>query len=120
MNVYRRRSRLAGNETAPTTSTATDSDQHSGLAAWKRRHEAARRVVPLDCGCVDPWPCRCTDPPLSEKMIDAGRDAALHILEHSNRIPLLEIEVLQALWRRGSTDRELAELLHQLTAGRVA
>jgi DNA-binding MarR family transcriptional regulator len=50
-------------------------------------------------------------------MIDAGRDAALHILERG-RIPLLEIEVLRALWRRGGGDRELAEKLHVLT-GRV-
>jgi hypothetical protein len=120
MRVYRRRSRLAGNEAAPSKSTATDSRQSNGVAAWKRRHEAARRVVPLDCGCPDPWPCRCSDPPLSEKMIDAGRDAALHILEFTNRVPLLEIEVLQALWRRGGDDRVLAELLRDLTRGQVA
>ncbi|WP_231995835.1 hypothetical protein [Mycobacterium sp. 852002-51163_SCH5372311] len=53
-------------------------------------------------------------------MIDGGRDAALHILDTTGRIPLLETEVLQALWRRGGTDRELAELLHALTLGELA
>ncbi|WP_225594257.1 hypothetical protein [Mycolicibacterium fortuitum] len=98
-----------------------DSDQHSGagVAAWRRRFAAACRIEPLDCGCgPDPWLCRCTEPPLSDRMIDAGRDAALHLLE-CGRVPLLEIEVLQALWRRGGADRELAELLQKLTGGQV-
>ena len=50
-------------------------------------------------------------------MVDAGRDAARHILE-TGQVPLLELEVLQALWRRGGDDRVLAEQLHELT-GRV-
>ena len=116
---YQRRSRPgSSSETAP-KSTATDSDQHSGVAAWKRRHAAARRVPPLYCGCPDPWPCRCSDPPLSDKMIDAGREAALHVLE-IGQVPLLEIEVLQALWRRGGDDRQLAEQLHQLSGRTMA
>ncbi|WP_205878773.1 hypothetical protein [Mycobacterium camsae] len=85
----------------------------------RRRRDAARRVAPLDCRCFDPWPCRCSEPPLSDRRIDGGRDAALHILA-TGRVPLLEIEVLQALWRRGGTDRELAQLLHRLTNGAVA
>jgi hypothetical protein len=56
---------------------------------------------------------------LSGKMIDAGRDAALHFLA-DGYVPLLEFEVLQALWRRGGEDRELAELLHALTGGALA
>jgi hypothetical protein len=120
VRIYQRRSRLGGSsETAP-KSTATDSNQqHSGVAAWNRRHQAARRLPPLDCGCPDPWPCRCSDPPLTHRQIDAGRMAAEHILR-GGRIPLLEIEVLQALWRRGGDDRAFAEQLHQLTGGAVA
>jgi hypothetical protein len=52
-------------------------------------------------------------------MIDAGRDAARHVLD-GGQVPLLEIEVLQALWRRGGDDRRLAEELHKLTGGLVA
>lgn len=73
----------------------------------------------LQCPCPDGWTCRCTVPPLSEKMIDAGRDAALHVLE-SSQVPLLKCELLQALWRRGGEDRELAELLYALTDGAIA
>lgn len=49
-------------------------------------------------------------------MIDAGRDAALHVLE-AGRVPLLELEVRRALYRRGGDDQALAEQLHALTGG---
>jgi hypothetical protein len=85
----------------------------------KRRQSAAHRLPPLDCGCPDPWPCTCTQPPLSEQMIDAGRDTALHFLR-LDQVPILGIEVLQALYRRGGLDRELAEHLHAATGGALA
>lgn len=90
-------------------------DPHSQL---ERRREAAKRSVPLDCGCRDVWPCRCSNPQLSERMIDAGRAAARHILDGGG-IPLLEIEFLRALYRRGGADRRLAERLHALTGGEI-
>jgi hypothetical protein len=52
-------------------------------------------------------------------MIDAGRAAAEHILA-DGRVPLLGLEVLRALYRRGGDDRALAEQLHEMTGGRVA
>lgn len=113
--TYERRSRRPGQDSAA-SKPLVDCDQHSG---WKRRRPAARRVVPLDCGCHDPLPCRCSEPPLSEKSIDAGRDGALHLLA-DGYVPLLKVEVLQALYRRGGDDRELAELLHTLTDGALA
>lgn len=119
MRSFERRSRLPGSEAASSESTAADTPQHSGLAAWKRRHEAARRVAPLDCGCPDPWPCRCTEPPLSENSLDAWRDAAIRIL-FNGQVPLLPLEVRQALWRRGGPDRVLAEQLHAACDGEVA
>jgi hypothetical protein len=84
-----------------------------------RRHLAAARSVPLDCGCRDPYPCRCTDPPLSERAIDGWRDAALHILGTGN-VPLVPLEARRALYRRGGTDRHLAELLHDACGGEAA
>ncbi|KUH90765.1 hypothetical protein AU187_24500 [Mycobacterium sp. IS-1556] len=93
--------------------------QHSGVAAWKRRHEAARRVEPLDCGCKDSWTCRCTEPPLSDHALDGWRDAALRLL-FCGELPLLPIEVLRALWQRGGPDRVLAEQLHAACDGEVA
>jgi hypothetical protein len=114
--IFERRSRRPGQDSAASKPLVMDCDQHSG---WKRRRRAARRVVPLNCGCPDPFPCRCSDPPLSDKMIDAGRDSALHLLA-DGYVPLLKTEVLQALYRRGGEDRELAELLHTLTDGALA
>ena len=52
-------------------------------------------------------------------MIDAGRDAAQHILD-TGEVPLLEIEILRALYRRGGTDREFAEQLYEMTGGQLA
>ena len=119
MRIFERRSRRLGEATAPSESTAADTEQHSGVAAWQRRHAAKRRLLQLDCGCRDPWPCRCSEPPLSENAIDAGRDAALHLIA-AGKTPLLEFEVLRALYRRGGRDRQLAEQLYAATGFEVA
>lgn len=85
----------------------------NGVTAWKRRHEAARRLPPLDCGCgPDPWVCRCTEPPLSELAVDGWRDAARHVMVRGH-IPLIPLEVLRALYRRGGDDQALALELHR-------
>lgn len=120
MSLQERESRPGGGtETASQTFPEVSPDPTCTGRQLRGRRESSRRLVPLDCGCRDPWPCRCTDPPLSERMIDAGRDAAQHILD-TGRVPLLEIEVLQALWRRGGADRALAEQLHAATGGVAA
>ena len=85
----------------------------------RRRRAAAARSLPLDCGCRDPYPCRCTSPPLSDTAVDGWRDAAQHVLA-TGRIPLLPLEIRRALWRRGGTDRALAEVLHRACGGEVA
>jgi hypothetical protein len=89
------------------------------VAGLHRRRAASRRTPRLDCGCPDPWPCRCSEPPLSEKMIDAGRDAALHLLDSGN-VPVLKFETLQALWRRGGADHVLAQKVWDETGGLFA
>ena len=81
--------------------------------------KCARPTVSLDCGCRGSGVRRCSQPPLSEQWVTAGRDAALHILGRGY-IPLLDLEVLRALWRRGGRDRRLAQRLHQMTGGRIA
>jgi hypothetical protein len=52
-------------------------------------------------------------------MVDAGRAAACHILATTGEVPLLEFEILRALWRRGGADRALAEHLHAATGGEI-
>lgn len=83
------------------------------------RRAATFRLAPLDCGCVDTWTCRCTDPPLSDRAVDGYRDAARHVLG-CGHTPLVPIEALRGLWRRGGDDRQLAEELHQRTGGVIA
>jgi hypothetical protein len=87
----------------------------------RRRRAATYRLAPLGCGHhSDPWLCTCSSSPaLSEKMIEAARDAALHILSNG-QVPRLEVAVLQALWRRGGADRTLAEDLHQAGGEMIA
>jgi hypothetical protein len=72
----------------------------------------------LACGCRDPLFCECRpplieSPPLTEKMIDAGAQAARHLLD-IGLVPLLEDAVLDALYARGGDDRELAQQLWEL------
>ena len=91
---------------------------HPLHGSLQRRREAARHLKPLACGCRDPLFCRCRPtlherPPLTEKMIDAGRDTAHHLLENGF-VPLLQPDVLHALHRRGDDDRQLARELYAL------
>ena len=92
----------------------------SRFAALRRRQAASRRLFALECGCRDPWPCRCGQPPLSQQWVDAGADAARHILGSIGCVPLLEHEVVQALYRRGGHDRQLAQELNTLAGGEAA
>jgi hypothetical protein len=63
--------------------------------------------------------CHCTQPPLTDRAVDGWRDAARHVLG-TGQTPILPIEVLRCLYRRGGADRQLAELLHQAAGGEAA
>jgi hypothetical protein len=90
------------------------------VSQLRARRLSSYRLAPLDCGCRDTWTCRRMEPPLSERALDGWREAAQHILHQTtDAAPLLPVEVLQALYRRGGADRELAEQLHELTGGLV-
>ena len=89
-----------------------------GPVCWTRRHDAAERVPLLDCGCADPWTCRCgAVPPMSDLQLNGYVDAARYILDTTGHMPILPVEVLRRLWQRGGDDRDLAE---KLRAGAVA
>jgi hypothetical protein len=108
-----------GPPTITSTASLSDARRHGWLPQLHRRRQAAADSRPLRCGCRDPWPCRCTQRPLSARRIDAGRDAARHILATTGNVPLLEFEILRALYRRGGADRALAEQLHAATGGQI-
>jgi hypothetical protein len=52
-------------------------------------------------------------------MIDAGAQAARHLLEIGCP-PLIELDTLRALHRRGGDDRAVAQKLYELVGGVVA
>jgi hypothetical protein len=62
-------------------------------AQLRRRREASYRLVPLDCGCRDPWPCRCHErchccghePPPSDHELDGWVAAITHLADHGLR-----------------------------------
>jgi hypothetical protein len=86
-------------------------------AALHRRRQASRRLVPLECGCcADPWDCSCDTPPLTERMVTAGAQAARHLLE-CGHVPILKLDTLRALHARGGDDRRLAQELYELAGG---
>lgn len=68
------------------------------LGQLHRRRAASRRLAPLICGCRDPWPCRCNQPPLTEHALDNWRAAAEHVLA-AGWMPLVPLEVAQLLHR---------------------
>lgn len=103
----------------PTHSSSHQSTDHRPQDGYAARRAASRRLIPLHCGCADPWPCQCTEPPLSDSGVDGWRDAAEHVLSEG-RMPLVPMEVRRALYRRGGTDRELAIRLHRGCGGAVA
>lgn len=75
--------------------------QCAAVRPWRRRRDAADRSTPLgDSGNVrDPWqPWRPEK--LSEKQIEAAAEAAEHLLE-LDLLPILDLDVLRAMWRAG-------------------
>jgi hypothetical protein len=86
--------------------------------AHRRWRRAVQRALPLDCGCR--IACHCTFPPLTDNQIDGYADAARYILDTTGCTPMLPLEVLRGLYRRGGEDRALAEKLHAANAGSPA
>lgn len=76
------------------------------LAALRRRRSASRRLPPLDCGCRDPLPCRCDDPPLSDRIVDSYHDTVMH-LRACGLLAAPRLPEMRVLWRRGDVERRL-------------
>lgn len=76
-------------------------------AQLERRRDAAHRSEPLECGCRDPWTCRCRDSEPSEHQLDAYQDAAEHLLD-LNLLPAPNVVAMRQMWRRGGDTQRLA------------
>ena len=86
-------------------------------AGGLRRREAALRLPPIGrCGCIrdpDLDKHRCGARPLTEHQFDGWRATAEHILE-GDSVPIVPVEAVRAMWRRGGRDRQLAQQLWEL------
>lgn len=96
--------------TTSTHHSARACSNDTGLPGHARWRNQVRRMRRLDCGCRDV--CHCTTPPLSDSQLDGWALAAGYVLATTGQIPMLPVEVLRALYRRGGDDRALAEKLH--------
>jgi len=76
----------------------------------QRQRRAWRRKPRLECGCSEPCRCDYRNNP-SEKRVDGYRDTIEHLAEHGLGAAALSPE-LRALWRRGGSDRQLAEQIN--------
>jgi hypothetical protein len=108
-------------DTDTTTSTPapirTSSRTHSSGSA--RRYAASRRMPPLaPCGCRrDPeYDRHRCDGEISDHVAQAGAQAARHLIG-VGFTPIVGIETLRALHRRGGHDRKLAQELYDLAGG---
>lgn len=97
---------------------APASANESMTLALARRTKAASRLPALPCGCRDPWSCACIRRPLTSQALDGWGDAAGQILA-AGHTPMVPIEAMRALWRRGGADRDLVRRLSALS-GEVA
>jgi hypothetical protein len=90
--------------------------RHFHAGGWRRR-QAALRLPPIGrCGCIrdpDRDKHRCGPRPLTEHQIDSWRSAAIGIIEDGHA-PIVPIEVVRRLWKRGGRDRQLAQQLWEL------
>jgi hypothetical protein len=66
------------------------------VAGLHRRRQASPRLVPMACGCPDPWPCCCRQPPLSDRTLEAWADTVAHLRSHG-LTPIVPPAVRQAL-----------------------
>jgi hypothetical protein len=57
-------------------------------------------MPPLDCGCPDPWLCRCSGAQLTENMI-AAAVAAAELLDGLGTPGLFDADTCRAMHRRG-------------------
>jgi hypothetical protein len=79
------------------------------LSQLRRRREAALRSMPLNCGCRDPWTCRCRDDraEFTERHVDGYVSAVLHLLD-KGLMPAPNLPAMRLMYRRGGRDRRIA------------
>jgi hypothetical protein len=84
------------------SSHATKPDLHRQCYAWRRRPQ-------FECGCFDPCRCDYRHNP-SDKRTEGYRAAIEHLAAEGLLAGALTPE-LRSLWRRGGSDRRIAETI---------
>ncbi|KAA1249805.1 hypothetical protein F0Q45_13045 [Mycobacterium simiae] len=83
------------------------------VAGLHRRRAHAYRVPRCDCGCPDPWTCRCDNhDEVTEQYVDGYRDAAQHILD-AGLTPAPNVRAMRVMWRRGGSEQRLAQRISE-------
>ena len=82
-------------------------EPNCAMASHSCQRQLWRRKPWFECGCFDPCRCDYRDNP-SQKRIDAYRDAIGHLAAEGLLAAALAPELRQ-LWRRGGSDRQVAE-----------
>lgn len=104
--------KVAGPATGPAHHHDTQShDQATActdLAIGKRRSDAARRLLALECGCSDPWLCHCHEP----ECVRGYAEAAAHLLG-AGLTPAPNLPAMRQMWRRGGEPQRLAQAISQ-------
>jgi len=93
----------SGARPAPPRAAADDTANHR-LA---RQRRAWQRRLWLDCGCSAPCRCEHRNNPTAQR-VDGYRAAVEHLSRHQLHAAALAPELRQ-LWRRGGSDRRMAE-----------
>lgn len=81
------------------------------VAAQLRCRRAAARRLPGG----DPWPAGIRQEglaPFSERQIEAWTEAVRH-LTSDGMVPMVPVDVLREMWRRGGPERELAREIYE-------
>ena len=93
-----------------TQATADPTTQRRHDQRDRQRHLWSRRLQ-LDCGCTDQCRCDYRNNP-SDRRVDGYLAAIEHLAEQGLCAAALSPE-LRALWRRGGSDRRMAETINR-------
>lgn len=84
------------------------------VSQLRHRRTACHRMERLDCGCVDPWTCRCHEKESSRTDPELVKVVAEHLLAATGGPGIgHDADAGRALWRRGGRDARLAELINR-------
>jgi hypothetical protein len=95
---------------ADTKEVDTHTNGTEYIAGIRRRRAATYRLPRRDCGCVDPWTCRCDDRGPSDRMV-AAYEAAAETLLNEGFAPAPFLPEMRAMWSKSNRSREMVRTI---------